>query len=63
MTSVSHTPIYDGLRETRLIECTADLAAAAQATIRLVVPHCSEAGKVRELASRRGVGGRHRRSA
>jgi len=59
---VSHTPIYDELREARPVQRTADMAAAAQTTIRLVVPQC-EAGNVSELHTRDGVGGRHRRSA
>lgn len=58
---MSPTPIYDELRETRPVERTVDLVAA-QATVRLVVPQC-EAGNVSELHRRRGVGGRHRRSA
>jgi hypothetical protein len=58
---VSPTPIYDELREARPAERTVDLVAV-QATVRLVVPLC-EAGNVSDLHSRRGVGGRHRRSA
>jgi hypothetical protein len=58
---MSHTPIYDELRELRLDERT-DVPAATQPTIRLVVPQ-SEGGIVSLLASRRGLGGRHRRPA
>jgi hypothetical protein len=57
---VSHTPIYDELRELRLDE-RMDVPAATQPTIRLVVPH-SQGGTVHLLA-RRGLGGRHRRPA
>ncbi|MGQ0479649.1 MAG: hypothetical protein ACT4O0_01240 [Pseudonocardia sp.] len=59
---MSHTPIYDELREMRLDERTADASAAHQATIRLVVPHAG-AGNVNKLSSRGGLGGRHRRAA
>ncbi len=55
------TPIYDELRESRPVERTVDLVAV-QATVRLVVSQC-EAGNVSDLQGRRGVGGRHRRSA
>jgi hypothetical protein len=55
---VSHTPIYDELRELRLDE-RMDVPAVTQPTIRLVVPQ-SEGGTVNMLASRRGLGGRHR---
>ena len=56
---MSHTPIYDELREPRLDE-RMDVPAATQPTIRLVVPHTG-GGTVNLLASRRGLGGRHRR--
>jgi hypothetical protein len=58
---VSHTPIYDELRELRLDE-RMDVPAVTQPTIRLVVPQ-PEGGIVSMLAWRRGLGGRHRRAA
>jgi hypothetical protein len=59
VSDVSHTPIFDELREARLSERTADVSAAHHDTIRLVVPR-SGAGTVDELTTRRGLGGRHR---
>ena len=59
---MSHTPIYDDLREVRPGERTTPLAAAAQSTVRLDISQV-ETGKVNVLAGRQGLGGRHRRSA
>jgi hypothetical protein len=59
---MSHTPIYDQLREAPPGEMTTPLAPPAQATVRLVVQN-AHVSKVNDISGRRGLGGRHRRSA
>ncbi|WP_156934614.1 hypothetical protein [Pseudonocardia spinosispora] len=59
---MSHTPIYDELRELRITRSSDRGPGARRYSVRLTSSP-SGTGTVDHLAGRRGLGGRHRRTA